>query len=103
MEEPMLRITRKSPSIVIGILALLLAAAYATIVGVNASARQVIAPRVETLRFQLIGDEPVAAPDGRGLVGGWSVLMFRDRSASQCYLVFKEGAMLSAATAVSCP
>jgi hypothetical protein len=48
-------------------------------------ARQlVLVPNADRLRFQLIGNEPIAGPDGRALVRGWSVLVFRDRKADRC-------------------
>ena len=57
-----------------------------------ASALQGVAvPSAEDVRFQLMGNEPIAAPDGRALVTGWSVLMFRDKSSGRCYVALKHG------------
>jgi len=51
------------------------------------SARQaVVVPSAEDVRFELIGNEPIAGPDGRALVRGWSVLVFRDRKSDRCYV-----------------
>ena len=57
-----------------------------------ASALQALAvPSADDVRFQLMGNEPIAAPDGRALVTGWSVLMFRDKSTGRCYVALKHG------------
>jgi hypothetical protein len=71
----------------------------------HAGATQAVAmtPRADQVRFQLIGNEPVAGPDDYSLVKGWSVLMFKDRKADQCYLVFSRRDGISAANAVECP
>lgn len=68
------------------------------------TARQaVLAPAPEQVRFQLIGNEPIAGPDGRALVDGWSVLVFKDRKAGQCYVAFSRGAAIAATEAARCP
>ncbi len=54
-----------------------------------AGAGQVVVPRPEDTRFQLIASEPIAGPDGKSHLPGWSVLVFRDRRADRCYIAFK--------------
>ena len=63
----------------------------------------VLVPNAEDVRFQLIGNEPIAAPDGRSLVNGWSVLMFKDRKAGLCYVTFKQASSTAATEAAPCP
>ena len=66
-------------------------------------ARQpVLAPNADRLRFQLIGNEPIAGPDGRALVRGWSVLLFRDRKADRCYIIFKHEVGIAAEEVTIC-
>ena len=57
----------------------------------------------EQLRFQLIGDEPIAGPDGRSVVTGWSALVFKDRKGGGCYLAFKQGPSISVMQSTICP
>ncbi len=67
-------------------------------------ARQlVLVPNADQLRFQLIGNEPIAGPDGHALVRGWSVLVFKDRKADRCYLVFKHEVGIAVEEASICP
>jgi hypothetical protein len=79
-----------------GLLALVLA-------GHRLAARQVIAPSAEQLRYQLIGNEPVAGPDGRALVKGWSVIVFKDRKAGECYVAFTRGEAIAVSQPSACP
>jgi hypothetical protein len=70
------------------------------------NAGQIVAPPLQNpdqLRFQLIGDEQIAGPDGRTIVQGWSVLVFKDRKGTNCYVAFKQGNSISAMQASSCP
>jgi hypothetical protein len=60
-------------------------------------------PRAEVLRYQLVGIEPIAAPDNRSLVNGWSVLLFKDRRGGVCYVAFARGDAISATNAAPCP
>jgi hypothetical protein len=70
----------------------------------RANARQaVVLPSAEDVRFQLIGNEPIAGPDGRALVGGWSVLVFRDRKSDRCYVAFKHESAIAAGSEAMCP
>lgn len=67
------------------------------------SATQVVlVPRANEVRFQLIGNEPIAGPDGHALVKDWAVLMFKDRKTGECYLVFSRGSDMSAASVATC-
>jgi hypothetical protein len=72
--------------------------------GLVYAAQQVVqVPRAEQLRYQLIGNEPIAAPDGRSIVNDWSVLLFKDRRSNQCYVVFARGTDIGATDAAPCP
>jgi hypothetical protein len=84
--------------------ALVVLGALTLLVGLErVGARQlVLVPNAERLRFQLIGNEPIAGPDGRALVRGWSVLVFRDRKADRCYVVFKHEAGIAVEQATIC-
>jgi hypothetical protein len=69
-----------------------------------ATALQVqVVPNAASLRFELIGNEPIAAPDGYSHVAGWSVLMFRDRKSSRCYVAFRHENAISVEEAAACP
>jgi hypothetical protein len=63
----------------------------------------VLVPSADQLRYQLIGDEPIAGPDGQSLVNGWSVLVFKDRREARCYVAFKQGPAITAMEASTCP
>jgi hypothetical protein len=63
--------------------------------GFRQAGAQVMVPKAEDVRFQLIANEPIAAPDGRSVVAGWSAAVFRDRRADQCYLAFTQGSAMS--------
>jgi hypothetical protein len=69
----------------------------------RASARQTLVPPTEELRFQLIGNEPIAGPDGKSQVAGWSVLVFKDRRANQCHLAFKNLESIAMSEPIACP
>lgn len=72
-------------------IALMVLGAALTVIAleVAGTGQVVVVPRPEETRFQLIASEPVAGPDGRSHVPGWSVLVFRDRKADRCYVAFK--------------
>jgi hypothetical protein len=59
-----------------------------------------VVPSAQDVRFELLGNEPIAAPDGRALVSGWSVLMFKDRRSDRCYVAFKHEDAISVDSAV---
>jgi hypothetical protein len=87
------------------LVALLALGALTLLVGLErVGARQlVLVPDTEGLRFQLIGNEPIAGPDGRALVRGWSMLLFRDRKADRCYIIFKHEVGIAVEEATICP
>jgi hypothetical protein len=62
-----------------------------------------VAPNPDELRFQLIGNEPIAGPDGRAVVKEWSVLMFKDRKSNECYLAFSHRTAIAAVNVAACP
>ena len=61
-----------------------------------------LVPNASEVRFQLIGNEPIAGPDGHALVKDWAALMFKDRKTGECYLVFARGSDMSAASVATC-
>jgi hypothetical protein len=65
--------------------------------------QSLLVPSADQLRYQLIGDEPIAGPDGQSLVNGWSVLVFKDRKEARCYVAFKQAASITAMEAATCP
>jgi hypothetical protein len=72
--------------------------------GVRAvSGQAVLTPNAEDVRYQLIGNEPIAGPDGFSLVKDWSALMFKDRRSGDCYLAFARGSAISAVNVAQCP
>jgi hypothetical protein len=57
----------------------------------------------DRLRFRLIGDEPLASPDGRSAVAGWKAIVIRDMKSGQCHIAFLAGSAMSVTTASVCP
>lgn len=82
---------------------LIVGAAWVSLGLQRTSTAQGVLPSASEVRFELIGNEPIAGPDGRALVKGWSVLMFRDRRSDQCYVVFKQGDAITAEAGAACP
>lgn len=68
-----------------------------------AAGQALLVPNPVELRYQLIGDEPIAGPDGRSVVNGWSVLVFKDRREGKCFVAFKQGLAITAMEAATCP
>jgi hypothetical protein len=69
----------------------LLAAAFVTVLAVLAmifgpARAQVLSPPPEQLRFQVLSNEPVAAPDRRSVVAGVSAMVLKDLRTGQCYV-----------------
>jgi hypothetical protein len=62
---------------------------------------QVLTPRAEDLRFQLLASEPLATPDGRGAVAGWFAMVVKDRRTGQCFVALTEPSSVGMAP-VSC-
>lgn len=63
----------------------------------------VLVPSPEQLRFRLVGDEPIATADGRSIVNGHKVLVFRDTGSARCYVAFIAGTSISATGPAACP
>ena len=47
-----------------------------------------LVPAPADLRFRLVGDEPIAGPDGKSTVSRSKVLVFRDMKTGECYVTF---------------
>ena len=60
---------------------------------------QVLSPRPEELRFQVLLHEPVAAPDRRSVVAGTDALLVKDRRTGQCYVAISVGQSMAMAGA----
>jgi hypothetical protein len=57
----------------------------------------------EQLRFRLVGDEPIAGPDGKSTVSGSKVLVFRDMKRNECFVTFVLPSGTSTVSAGVCP
>ena len=57
----------------------------------------------DKLRFRLVGDEPIASPDGRTTVSGMKVIVLRDTKSDQCYVTFIAGSAMSTTGPSVCP
>lgn len=68
---------------------------------VSLAGAQVLSPRPEELRFQVVLHEPVAAPDRRSVVAGTDALLVKDRRTGQCYVAISVGQSM-AMTSASC-
>ena len=68
----------------------------------TAAAPQIAYPSGDQLRFKLVGDEPIAGPDGRSIVPGWKVLVFEDVKRARCYVTFLQGSGASVAGEIPC-
>jgi hypothetical protein len=66
------------------------------------ASQTVVVPGADEGRFELVGNEPIAGPDGRSIVRGWSVLMFRDRKSDRCHVAFNHGDAIAVEEAVAC-
>lgn len=60
---------------------------------------QVLTPRPEELRFQMLLHEPVATPDRRSVVAGTDTLLIKDRRSGQCYVAMSVGQSMAMAAA----
>jgi hypothetical protein len=67
-----------------------------------AATPQIAYPSGDQLRFRLVGDEPIAGPDGRSIVSGWKVLVFQDVKSSRCYVTFTHDGNPTAAGEMPC-
>jgi hypothetical protein len=66
------------------------------------AAPQLLVPSGDQLRFRLVGDEPIAGPDGQSVVPGWKVLVFEDVKSARCYVTFVHGVGNSVAGEIPC-
>jgi hypothetical protein len=58
----------------------------------NRAGAQVMTPRPEELRFQMVLNEPIAAPQrGGGVVAGTSAVLVKDRLTGQCFVAVTIG------------
>ena len=88
-----------SPTLKTVIAASVLASAGVGTIYVRAGA-QVVTPRPEDLRFEMLLNEPIGTPNRRGVVAGTSALLVKDRLTGQCFLAISIGdAMGLSATA----
>jgi len=60
-------------------------------------------PMADDMRFQMIGDEPIASPDSRSFVTNWRAVMLRDRRTQQCYVAFVTDRAMSLSAPLACP
>jgi hypothetical protein len=89
------------------VIAITLALAIVSTVFIAGSRRvsatpQLVFPSGDKLRFKLIGDEPIAGPDGQSVVTGWKVLVFEDRKSSRCYVTFTHDGSPAGTTDMPC-
>jgi hypothetical protein len=63
----------------------------------------VLVPPPEQLQFRLVGDEPIATADGRSIVVGYKVMVFRDTGSGRCYVTFVAGSSISSTGPAACP
>jgi hypothetical protein len=87
----------------IRVLAVLVLGAIALGALTRAASPQVLVPRPEETRFQLVSSEPIAGPDGRSHLPGWSVLVFRDRKTDRCHVAFQREDAISVDAGGPCP
>jgi hypothetical protein len=52
---------------------------------------QVLIPRAEDVRFELVTQEPIASPDHRSVVAGWYAVIVKDRRNGKCYVALTQG------------
>ena len=58
---------------------------------------QVLSPKPEDLRFQLLINEPIATPDRRSVVAGTSALVLKDSRSGHCHVVVTVGGAIAMA------
>jgi hypothetical protein len=85
---------------VVAVLAALLGAAAVLFVTRPAYAQ---IPEPDKVRFRLVGDEPIASPDGRSFVAGWKIVVLQDQLSGQCHIAFLSGSAISVGDAGVCP
>jgi hypothetical protein len=90
-------------TLMVGAIAVVVAAILMIIAGRRVGAApQIVVPSGEQLRFRLVGDEPIAGPDGRSVLPDWKVLVFEDVKISRCYVTFLHGGSESVAGEIPC-
>jgi hypothetical protein len=87
-------------SVVVALTAAALAGGVVAVYAVPAHAQFA---KPDAVRFQLIGDEPIASPDGRQLLTNWKVEVLRDRKSDQCYVAILLGNAMSITGPSTCP
>ena len=90
------------PKTIVAIVLLATGALAGAGVRTSGAAAQLV-PNGADLRFRLVGDEPVAGPDGNSVVNGWKVLVFKDMKSGQCYFTFTSTNGMGVANAAPCP
>jgi hypothetical protein len=85
-----------TPAVILAIFLVVLA------VGLEWTRAQVLIPRPDEVRFQLITNEPVAAPDRRAVIPGWSAQVIKDWQTSQCFVAISANREI-AISPVACP
>jgi hypothetical protein len=91
----------KSALVIVAFVAALLGALVGSAVTTHGQIGLTIMP--DKLRFRVIGDEPIATPDVRGVVSGMKVIVLRDSKSDQCYVMFAYGAAMSTTGPSACP
>jgi hypothetical protein len=85
----------------LAVLAMVTLSVWISSTSVNAT-QTVLVPNTEQLRFELVGNEPIAGPDGRSQVSGWTVMVFRDRTSDRCYIAFQHTNGIAVGPAEAC-
>jgi hypothetical protein len=73
------------------IVTVLLAGALVFLAAFGWARAQVLIPRAEDVRFELLTQEPIAGPDHRSVVAGWYALVVKDRRTGKCYIALTQG------------
>jgi hypothetical protein len=69
----------------------LLAIALVLLAAIGWARAQVLIPRPEDVRFELVTQEPIAAPGRGSVVAGWYALVVKDRRTGTCYIALTQG------------
>ena len=60
---------------------------------------QVVTPRPENLRFEMVLSEPIAMTGRTGVVAGTSAVLLKDRRTGQCHVAITIGSAMGMAPA----
>jgi hypothetical protein len=93
----------RARSIVLVVLCAIISGVAAALLTAHVLQAQATFLRPEKLRFRLVGDEPVAGPDGRNTVAGIKVLVLQDMQSGQCHIAFLNGTAMAVTAAGVCP